>query len=233
MKVLKRVRVSPAMVVALVALFMAMGGTAFAQALIGGDDIIDGSITGADVKNNSLNTKDVAGLRGVDIRNGSITTKDIRDGTLKDEDIAGVSGAKVEGPVAEATNAVSADSAANADRLGDLEPEEYQTAIRWVRVNAGGTITEQSGGFSMQDTDTGSHWINTGETAVGKALIATSEWNSGTNDGSVISVVRCDASTGGVACSGTGADTPSHVFVGTTDGSGNYIAQPFYLVIVG
>ena len=174
MKVLKRMRVSPAMVVALVALFMAMGGTAFAQALIGGDDILDGSITGADVKNNSLNTKDVAGLRGVDIRNGSITTKDIRDGSLLDEDIDSVSGTKVDGPVAEAMNAVSAANAANADRLGDMEAGDFQTAVKWALVNADGTIAEQSGGISVTaSTGAGGHYINIGEPVVGKGIIAT------------------------------------------------------------
>ena len=55
---------SPAMIVALIALFVATTGTAVAGALI----------TGANVKNNSLT--------GVDVLNGSLTTADVRNGTL-------------------------------------------------------------------------------------------------------------------------------------------------------
>ena len=60
-------RQSPAMIVALLALFMAMGGTAIAagNALITGRQIKNSSITGADVKNKSLTPKDFKGsVRG-------------------------------------------------------------------------------------------------------------------------------------------------------------------------
>lgn len=61
------VRQSPAMIVALLALFVAMGGTAIAasSALITGKQIANSSITGADVKNKSLTPKDFKGsVRG-------------------------------------------------------------------------------------------------------------------------------------------------------------------------
>lgn len=62
---------SPAMVVALLALFVATTGTAVAGVMI----------TGANVKNESLT--------GLDVRNGSITTLEIRNGTLRPVDFAG------------------------------------------------------------------------------------------------------------------------------------------------
>jgi hypothetical protein len=61
------VRQSPAVVVAMLALFVAMGGTAIAagNALITGKQIKNSSITGADVKNKSLTPKDFKGsVRG-------------------------------------------------------------------------------------------------------------------------------------------------------------------------
>jgi hypothetical protein len=61
------VRQSPAMAVAMLALFVAMGGTAIAagSALITGKQIKNSSITGADVKNKSLTPKDFRGsVRG-------------------------------------------------------------------------------------------------------------------------------------------------------------------------
>ncbi len=53
-------RPSPAMVVALVALGVALGGTATAGTLISGQQVRDGSITGADVRNGSLTSRDFA-----------------------------------------------------------------------------------------------------------------------------------------------------------------------------
>jgi hypothetical protein len=61
------VRQSPALVVAMLALFVAMSGTAIAagQALITGKQIKNSSITGADVKNKSLTARDFKGsVRG-------------------------------------------------------------------------------------------------------------------------------------------------------------------------
>jgi hypothetical protein len=60
-------RESPSMIVAMLALFVAMGGTAIAasSALITGKQIKNSSITGADVKNKSLTPKDFRGsVRG-------------------------------------------------------------------------------------------------------------------------------------------------------------------------
>ncbi len=60
-------RVSPALVVAMIALFVALTGTAVAttSALITGKQIKNSSITGADVKNKSLTARDFRGsLRG-------------------------------------------------------------------------------------------------------------------------------------------------------------------------
>ena len=45
---------SPAMVVALIALFVSLGGSAYAVATIGSDDIINGSIRNRDFKNGTL-----------------------------------------------------------------------------------------------------------------------------------------------------------------------------------
>lgn len=61
-------RVSPAMVVAVIALFVALTGTAVAttSVLITGKQIKNGSITGLDIKNKSVTARDIKGqLRGV------------------------------------------------------------------------------------------------------------------------------------------------------------------------
>jgi hypothetical protein len=56
---IRRFLPSPAMVVALVALFMALGGSAYAL-VITGASIKNGTVTGADIKNRSLSGSDIA-----------------------------------------------------------------------------------------------------------------------------------------------------------------------------
>ena len=66
---------SPAMVVALVALFMALGGSAYAL-VITGASIKNGSVAGRDIKNRSLTGSDIAGNRigGKAIKESSLGT---------------------------------------------------------------------------------------------------------------------------------------------------------------
>ena len=71
-RLVRLVRQSPAMVVAMVALFVALSGTAVAttSALITGAQIKNNSIAGIDVKNNSI--------AGIDVKNKSLTAKDFK-----------------------------------------------------------------------------------------------------------------------------------------------------------
>ncbi len=83
MKRLKRVRITPAMsmAVAMVALVAAIGGTSYAASKISGDDIQSSSITAKQIKNDSLKGKDFksGGLTGSDIRDNKITGKQINE----------------------------------------------------------------------------------------------------------------------------------------------------------
>jgi hypothetical protein len=65
----RRIRISPAMPVALVALFVALGGVSYAAVTVTGKNIKDGSITGKDVKKSSLD--------GNHVKNGSLGTIDL------------------------------------------------------------------------------------------------------------------------------------------------------------
>ena len=55
---------SPAMAVAVVALFAALGGTSYAAFMITGAHVKDGSLTGADVRDGSLTAADLKGGPG-------------------------------------------------------------------------------------------------------------------------------------------------------------------------
>jgi hypothetical protein len=56
---MKRLRPSPAMVVAVVALFSSLGGSAFAALVITGHNIKNSSVTGVDIRNGALASRDI------------------------------------------------------------------------------------------------------------------------------------------------------------------------------
>jgi uncharacterized protein YjbI with pentapeptide repeats len=65
-------------VMATIAVFIALGGTSFAAAIvISGRNVTDASLTGIDVKNESLTGADVKGLGSADVRDGSLGTVDL------------------------------------------------------------------------------------------------------------------------------------------------------------
>ena len=69
MKRVSKLRPSPAMVVALIALFVALGGSAYALTITGGS-IVNGSVTASDIKNYTLTGKDMKkdGIGGVTVK---------------------------------------------------------------------------------------------------------------------------------------------------------------------
>lgn len=71
MKRVLRRRPSPALIVSAIALFVALGGSAYAL-----------TITGANVRNNSLTGADIRDVKGGDLRNYSATGKDIKRDSL-------------------------------------------------------------------------------------------------------------------------------------------------------
>jgi hypothetical protein len=70
----RSVRPSPSMVVASLALFVAMTGTAYA-ASIGSADVIDNSLL-------SIDLKDGSGIKGIDVVNDTLTGADVQEQTL-------------------------------------------------------------------------------------------------------------------------------------------------------
>lgn len=71
------------------ALFVALGGTAYAAATIGSADIIDNSVASVDLKNNDVLAADVLDgtLGGLDVFNGSLTGTDVSNDSLTGADI--------------------------------------------------------------------------------------------------------------------------------------------------
>lgn len=132
MKLLLRRRPTPSMAVALLALFVALGGTSYAAITITGKNVKNGSLTGADVKNssltgsdvknNKLTGRDVTSVTGSDIKNGSIRSSDVGTETLNGSDI-------VESQLGKVPSAAQADSAGNANTLGGKSGAQLKPAM--------------------------------------------------------------------------------------------------------
>jgi hypothetical protein len=72
---------SPATVIASIALFVSLGGVSYGVAA--------GSIDSREIENNTVKTEDVrnSGLTGRDVRNGSLQSRDLRDGAVRGADV--------------------------------------------------------------------------------------------------------------------------------------------------
>lgn len=124
---------TPSFAVAVAALVVSLGGTSYAVATIGSDDIRDGAVGSAAIQNGSI--------QGRDIMTGQVFSSDIANGTLLPEDFApGTLKAGKQGPKGPrgATGAPGAPGAPGPAGIG-----------RWVLINADGEIEAQSGGFSV------------------------------------------------------------------------------------
>ena len=77
---------SPAMAVALLALFVALGGVSYGIATnsIGSSQIANNSIRGKDIRNNTVASADLrnSGVTGEDVKNNSLTGADVNESKL-------------------------------------------------------------------------------------------------------------------------------------------------------
>lgn len=95
-------RISPATLLAALALFVSLGGVSYGVATgsidsreiqngsVQSRDVRDGGLQGRDVANGSLGTRDVndGALQGRDVANGTLQSRDVRDGVLIGADLA-------------------------------------------------------------------------------------------------------------------------------------------------
>jgi hypothetical protein len=151
MKRLRLTRPSPALVIALVALFVALGGTGYAalklpKNSVGTKQLKKNAVTGSKIKANAVTSSKV--------KNGSLTGADINLGAL--------------GTVPNATNATnathasSADSATNASQLGGVAASGYERSLRWavVSANAGGATVVRGNATDAGRISTGNYFVS-------------------------------------------------------------------------
>jgi hypothetical protein len=227
-KVLGR-RPSPATVISLVALFVALGGTSYAALVITGKNIKNGSITGKDVKNSTLTGKKIKNrsLTGSDVKTGSLTGKQIAESKLGKVPSA----AKADS----ATTATTATTATNATQLGGQPASAFGKSDRWALIQgtaAGATILAQSGGMSAARIAAGVYNVDVNASVVRVPLSATLNAQTGVGE---INAAPCGGTAnnpGGVNCAGVNDTT--HVQVITANSAGNAaVDRTFYLRIGG
>jgi hypothetical protein len=84
-------RPSPALAIACIALFVALGGVSYGLATgsIDSREIRDNTIRSKDVRNDSVYARDIRNndIRDIDIRNGTVKGRDVADGTLTGDDV--------------------------------------------------------------------------------------------------------------------------------------------------
>jgi hypothetical protein len=162
-KSLLRLRPSPAMIVALIALFVAMGGVSygFATGTIDTREIKDNDVRSRDIRNNEIRTRDLRNneVRGLDIRNSTIQSRDIA--------LNAVTGADVkEDTLGKVPSAALADSATSASSVSTLKTIPVTT----VAERADPVVLATHGPLTL-----------TGECAtgaVGRLFVSTTENNS-------------------------------------------------------
>lgn len=204
---------SPAMAVALVALFTALAGSAYAATVITGKNVKNGSLTGADVRTNSLTGSDVTGLRGADVKSSGLTGSDIASSSIAGNDIKNEA------------------LAARDIKKGSLTSDRFGPGqlARWALVDENGAIIEQSGGFTVasrpgvngQPATNPNIYINAGASLLGKGLnVSTAIQNrlDRSGDGAAdpaftgdVAVGRCN--TTAVMCVPTGTNTDNTLVV--------------------
>lgn len=114
-------RPSPALVIAVIALFISLSGVSYgvATGFIDSREIQNNQVRSVDIRNNEIRTKDLRNneIRGIDIRNSTIQSRDIAINAVRGEDVREDTLAKVPS----ALLADSATTASNADNVSSLK----------------------------------------------------------------------------------------------------------------
>jgi hypothetical protein len=161
-KSLLRRRPSPAMVVALIALFVALGGVSygFATGSIDTREIKNNDVRSLDIRNNEIRTRDLRNneVRGIDIRNSTVQGRDIQLNTVTGDDVR-------EDTLQKVPSALLADSATKAD-AADSAGAVSGVTLRRIAFSddapaAPGAFTEilHVGGLKLEARCVAPNWI--------------------------------------------------------------------------
>jgi hypothetical protein len=130
-------RPSPALVIALIALFVSLSGASYgvATGFIDSREIKNNEVRSLDIRNNEIRTRDLRNneVRGIDIRNSTVQSRDIALNAVTGDDVKEDTLQKVPS----AMLADTATSAATATEVGGIEMQRIA-----FTGDAGGSFTE-------------------------------------------------------------------------------------------
>jgi len=204
---------SPALVISLIALFVALGGTSLAASKVLTAKHKDAKADTKLVRKlaPSLSVKHAKTANSATTAASAATAASATHATSADS-------ATTAGHATSADNAAVATTAGNANLLGGSPPSAYQGAVRWAEIEGDGTIDAQSGGITVIHNVAGEYYVNFGTSVAGHALSATMEWRSGLglSSGNIL-VGRCGGGTGGITCVALGSNNTNTAYVQTDD----------------
>jgi hypothetical protein len=131
-------RLSSAHVIALIALVVAIGGTAWAAANVNSGDVIDNSLRSKDLKNGQA-------VKGIDVKDNTLSGNDVADGSINTPDLAdgAVSTAKI---AADAVNSGKVDN--NSLTGADVDESSFGVVPQATKL---ANITVQRTDFTVAD----------------------------------------------------------------------------------
>jgi hypothetical protein len=144
-----RSRLSYANVMATVAAFMAMGGSAYAALEITGEDVENGTLRGIDVRNQSLTGIDVRKLTRKDFKGGRLHTAANTDIVQKDATVGG-DGTGIAAAVCPSGKLVTGGGYEGADNTTAPVRDSFPAALNaWIVFVEGGTPGTQFSGYAV------------------------------------------------------------------------------------
>jgi len=212
------VRLSPATVIACIALLVALGGTGYAAS-----SLPSNSVGTAQLKNNAVTNSKIAG--------NAVTTTKVRNHSLLRVDFAnGQIPVGPRGPV----GPPGAPGAAGArGPTGPAGAPGAGAATQWALVSGGGGIIAGSSGVSVQHPSTGNYYVVFSSAVTGKAILATQSLRDtdGFPRGGILATI-CGGGTEGSTCSVSNTSSTVHVVV--EDNTNTTTADhAFYVAAIG
>jgi hypothetical protein len=217
-----RPRLTYANVIATLALFLALGGGAYAA---------------TQLPKNSVGTKQ--------LKKGAVTGKKVAANTLTGANID----LEALGTVPSATHAATADNASsanhattaihaesaststNANQLDGTPASGFQGRAMWARTDNGGEVVAQSGGISLQNHfGTGLYLLHFPQAVTGKAVVVSGHW-TGALAGHPLTFFASPCGPGEAECSLLGSNTPNDLFVESSE-AGAVKDASFYVAVL-
>lgn len=192
-------RLTYANVMSTLALFVALGGSSYAAITVTGRNVTNGSLTGVDIRDDSVRSRDVRGLTGSDVLDGSLTRADFEAGQLP----AGPQGPI--GPPGAAGTDGAAGPPGSPGEVGTQGPEGQRgpagpagaptkvrptkrgfslvvycpspDPVRWAVVSENGALIRGSGALESEFYDYAKYRVTFDDTVADCAFVATLEGN--------------------------------------------------------